>query len=337
MIEFECPGCQAKYKVGDELAGRKAKCKKCQTLMSIPEPIIEAEVLEDELLEAMVVNDDSAQQAYAGQPYGDQAYPAQAYAPQPAMSPQAARAQAATQTSNQVVRGQSPNFGFEISQRPDFALVTLRMQQGQKVFSEPSAMAAMTPTITLKAGFKGGLGKTLGRAFGGESLIINTLEATSGPGEASFAPGVSGDIAHYSLNNNSLYLQRGAFLLHSEGVDVTGKWQGAKGFFSGQGLVLLKASGVGDVFFNSYGAILAVDVAGQYYVDTGYIVAFEDTLQYRVTTVPGLRPGGNLKSFFFGGEGLVCQFAGQGRVWIQTRHPQSFLSWINPYRPVKRD
>ena len=63
---------------------------------------------------------------------------------------------------------------------------------------------------------------------------------------------------------------------------------------------------------------MPIDVAGEFIVDTGYIVAFEDTLQYRVTVLPGLRSRGKLKSFFFGGEGLVCQFSGQGRVWVQT-------------------
>lgn len=196
-------------------------------------------------------------------------------------------------------------------------------------------MASMSPTVSLKAGFKGGLGKTLGRALGGENLIINTLQATTAAGEATFAAGTPGDVAHYRLTGNSLYLQRGAFMLHSDGVDLSGKWQGARGFFSGEGLVLLKATGRGDIFFNSYGAILEIDVTDDYYVDTGYVVAFEDTLQYRIETLPGLRTGSKIKSFFFGGEGLVCRFSGQGRVWIQTRHPQAFLSWIYPYRPVK--
>ena len=53
--------------------------------------------------------------------------------------------------------------------------------------------------------------------------------------------------------------------------------------------------------------------------------------------LPGLRGGSKLKTLFFGGEGLVCQFSGQGRVWIQTRHVHSFLSWVNPYRPAKRN
>lgn len=339
MITFNCPACQKKYRVPDEFAGKKAKCKQCEVSMAIPHPIIEVEVVEvvDEPIAATTV-DAEVVSAQVVPPIASPARVVPASAIAASAVPRAQpRARQQPPENNEVLRGSSANFAYEISQRPDFSLVTLRMEQGQKVYSEPSAMAAMTPTIKLKAGFKGGFGKTLGRAFGGESLIINTLEAATGPGEASFAPGIQGDVAHYSLQNNSFYLQRGAFLLHSEGVELTGKWQGAKGFFSGEGLVLLKASGTGDLFFNSYGAILAIDVTDQYYVDTGYVVAFEDSLQYRVTVLPGLRAGGKVKSFFFGGEGFVCQFTGQGRVWIQTRHPKSFISWVHPFRPAKKN
>jgi uncharacterized protein (TIGR00266 family) len=225
---------------------------------------------------------------------------------------------------------------FNISLRPDFSLLTVQLQQGQKVFAEPSAMASMSPTLTLKAGLKGGALKSLGRMFGGESLIVNTFTASSGPGEVVFAPGHLGDTQHYRLTGGSLLLQRGAYMANSEGIEINGKWQGAKGFFSGEGLVLLKASGVGDVFFNSYGAILQIDVTNDYYVDTGYVVAFEDTLQYQVQVVPGLR-GGGFKRLFFSGEGLVCRFSGQGKVWIQTRYASPYLSWINQFRPTKKN
>jgi uncharacterized protein (TIGR00266 family) len=225
---------------------------------------------------------------------------------------------------------------FDIHHRPDFALLAVKLAQGQKVLAEPAAMATMEPSIELKAGMRGGLGRSLGRMLGGESFIVNTFTARSGPGEVTLAPGTPGDVVHYRLSGNSLMLQRGSFLAHGEGVDVTGKWQGARGFFSGEGLVLLKAEGTGDIFFNSYGAILELDVQHGFVVDTGYIVAFEDTLQYRVTVMPGLRPGSKLKSFLFGGEGLVCQFSGRGKVWIQTRTAAPFLRWVHPFRPVKR-
>jgi uncharacterized protein (TIGR00266 family) len=321
-IEFTCGSCQKHYRVKDELAGKTAKCKQCGSVLQVPAPVVEAEPVPDEY-------------GVAGeQPVAAAPVPAQPVAATPSATPTASPT-AGLPGAKEILKGSTDNFDYEISQRPDFALVTVKLPQGQKVFAEPSAMASMDPTIELKAGFKGGLGQTLGRALGGESLIINTFTATEGPGEITFVSGALGDAAYYRLNNNSLMLQRGAFMAHSDGIDLTGKWQGAKGFFSGEGLILLKASGTGDIFFNSFGAILAVDVTDQYMVDTGYIVAFEDTLKYRITILPGLRGGSKLKTLFFGGEGLVCQFSGQGRVWIQTRHVHSFLSWVNPYRPTK--
>lgn len=223
-----------------------------------------------------------------------------------------------------------------VSCRPDFSLLTVQLQPGQKVHAEPSAMASMSPTLDMKAGLKGGALKSLGRMFGGESMIVNTFTATRGPGEVVFAPGHLGDTQHYRLTGGTLLLQRGAFMAHGDGVEVTGKWQGAKGFFSGEGLVLLKASGAGDIFFNSYGAIIQIDVGGDFLVDTGYIVAFEDTLNYQVSVVPGLR-GGGFKRLFFSGEGLVCRFQGQGKLWIQTRYSSPYLSWIHQFRPTKNN
>lgn len=314
MIEIACPSCKKRYRLDEKLAGKKGKCKECGQMMMIPhvaaEPVIDGEAM----VEAVEVVDDSAS----------------------ATSSASASTQApASASANVTLTGDTGNFNYEISQRPDFSMVKLDLPAGGKVFAEPSAMVSMSPSIKLEAGFKGGLGKTLGRMLGGESLIINTFTAQDGPAEIMFAGGAAGDVAYQRLNGNSLYLQRGAYMLNSEGVEVSGKWQGAKGFFSGEGLVLLKATGSGDIFFNSYGAIMPIDVSGGFIVDTGYIVAFEDTLQYKVTVLPGLRTGGKIKSFFFGGEGLVCQFSGTGRVWIQTRQVGSFLSWINAFRPAK--
>jgi uncharacterized protein (TIGR00266 family) len=224
----------------------------------------------------------------------------------------------------------------DISQRPDFALLTVHLDAGQKVLAEPSAMASMSPTVKLTTGMKGGFLKSLGRAFGGESFFVNTFTAQAA-GEVTFAPGAMGDMQHYALNGgNGVLLQRGAYVANSEGVEVTGSWQGAKGFFSGEGLVLLKATGKGDLWFNTYGAIIDIDVSGDYVVDTGYIVAFEDTLAYEVTTLPGLGIGQKLKTFFLGGEGLVCRFRGQGKLWIQTRCVAPFVNWVHPYRPQKK-
>lgn len=225
---------------------------------------------------------------------------------------------------------------FQIDHRPDFALLRVNLAPGEQIFAEPSAMATMDTTVALRSSMRGGLLTSLGRAMGGENLVMNTFSGERGGGEVTFAPGPLGDISHYALTGNTLFMQRGAFVAHSSGVQVTGKWEGARGFFGDTGLILLKAQGMGDVFFNTYGAVIEVDVRGDYFVDTGYVVAFEDTLNYRITVLPGLGLGARAKSFLFGGEGLVCRFNGQGKVWVQTRAVQPFLRWINPFRRVEK-
>ena len=225
---------------------------------------------------------------------------------------------------------------YSITQNPDFALITVQLDAGQKIYSEPGAMASMDDNIKLTAGLQGGIMSSIKRGLGGESLIISTYEAEGKSGELTLAAGQPGDAVHYKMDKTcDLLLQRGSYLAHSDGVEISSSWQGMRGFFSGEGLILLKVSGTGDLFFNSFGAIIEIDVEDDLYIDTGFIVAFEATLSYNVTTLPGLRPGTNWKSLFLGGEGLVCRFSGRGKVWIQSRQMSTFLQWVHPYRPVE--
>ncbi|MEZ4338669.1 MAG: AIM24 family protein, partial [Sandaracinaceae bacterium] len=69
---------------------------------------------------------------------------------------------------------------------------------------------------------------------------------------------------------------------------------------------------------------------GGYICDTSHVVAFTNGLSYNVQKV------GGMKSLFFSGEGLVCNFQGQGRLWMSTRNPSSLASFVYPYRPVQR-
>jgi uncharacterized protein (AIM24 family) len=65
-------------------------------------------------------------------------------------------------------------------------------------------------------------------------------------------------------------------------------------------------------------------------LDTGHVVAFDDTVQYSV------RKAGSWKSTLLGGEGLVTDFTGPGRVWLQTRSSMDLISWIQSKLPPQR-
>ncbi len=219
-------------------------------------------------------------------------------------------------------------YKFSVLCKPEFAFLYVRIPNGQMLRVEASAMATMTPGLKMKTKLKGGLG----RFVTGESVFMNEFTATGGDAEIGIAPGLPGDVEHVPLSGNeTIYLQSSAFVAATPNVKVETKWQGfVKGFFSGESLFLIRCTGQGDLWFNTYGAMIPIDVNGSYVVDTGYIVAFTDGLDYQVSRV------GGYKSLFFSGEGLVCRFSGKGRVWIQTRQLPAFMSWVHPFRPVKR-
>lgn len=219
-------------------------------------------------------------------------------------------------------------FEYRIDGQPDFSFLTVQVPAGQTLKVEASAMATMDSNLTLKTRFRGGLGRLLT----GESLFINEFTAEGGPGEIGIAPGPPGDLEHVYLEQDTIFLQNSAYLASHPDVTVESKWQGLfKGFFSGQGLFLIRCSGSGDLWFNTYGAMYPVDIDGEYVVDTSYLVAFTDGLEYQVT------PVGGYKSLFLSGEGLVCRLRGSGRAWVQTRQVPAFARWIYPYRPQSRN
>lgn len=225
---------------------------------------------------------------------------------------------------------------YTIEHSPSYASLRLDLKANETVFVESGAMAAMDSCIKMKSKVQGGLMKGIGRMLGGESLFISEFTAQGKPGQLFVSPGVPGDIQHYYLNGNgnNLMVQSSGFVASSPTVTIDTKFQGFKGFFSGESLFLIKATGKGDFWFSSYGAIVEIPIDGDYVVDTGYIVAFEDTLNYNVEMMGGLSFK-SLKTGILGGEGLVCRFQGQGRLWVQSRNLFPLLNFLNPFRPVK--
>ncbi|MCP5018145.1 MAG: TIGR00266 family protein [Ketobacter sp.] len=218
-------------------------------------------------------------------------------------------------------------YPFTIEGRPDYAFLTVKVPANETLKVEASSMATMDTHMKMKTKLRGGFGRFLS----GESIFINEFTAEGGPGEIGIAPGSPGDMTHLYLDNNIVYLQNSAFVASTMGVEIESKWQGlTKGFFSGESLFLIRASGSGDLWFNTYGTLIEIDVEEDYVVDTGNIVAFTDGLDYTITKV------GGYKSLFFSGEGFVCRFKGQGKVWIQTRGVAAFAWWAHWFRPVEK-
>jgi len=204
--------------------------------------------------------------------------------------------------------------------RGAFAAVSIKLDVGERIKVEPGAMVAMDPGVKVETK-SGGILKGLKRAFlGGESFFLNYYE---GPGEIVLAPLLIGDIVILDLNGE-MFVQSTSFLASSEGVEVDTKFGGFKSFFMGEGIFLLRLSGNGKVVLGSFGGIVEKELlpGEEYIIDTGHVVAFDSTITYDVKAF------GGMKSFFFGGEGLIVRMKGPGRVFYQTRNYPAFLQWI---------
>ncbi len=221
----------------------------------------------------------------------------------------------------------------EILYGSSFALARLMLSPGEQIQAEAGAMVSMDASMKVDTGTTGGLFKSLRRSLiGGESFFMNTFTADSDGSELTLAPALPGAIEILQLQGTDVMVQSGSFLASEMGIDVDTKWGGARSFFGGEGLFLLKCSGQGTLVVSSYGAIHKVSLqpGRTYTVDTGHIVAFDSALNYNVRKV------GSWKSTIFGGEGLVVDFAGTGDVYLQTRSEESFLGWLIPKLPTQR-
>ncbi len=217
----------------------------------------------------------------------------------------------------------------EVLYRPAYALLNLKLDRGEEITAEAGAMVSMSEGIEIETSTKSGVFGALKRSvLGGESFFLNKFKANEA-GELNLAPALPGDINMMDLKGQTIFAESGAYIASTPGVDIDTKWGGAKTFFSKEGLILLKISGNGPVFLATYGAVHEIELtAGQKYtVDTGHMVAFDEGVDYKVKKV------GGLKSTLFSGEGLVVELTGPGRIMIQSRSEDAFLSWLIPQLP----
>jgi uncharacterized protein (TIGR00266 family) len=221
---------------------------------------------------------------------------------------------------------------------PAFAWLKVQLGPNDTIQAEAGSMVRHTPGLVmdtrLNAGrnagffakFKALLAAIARKFLGGETMFVNDFHGPQG-GEVVFAPSLSGHIMHHRLDgSHKLFIQASSYLASTGNVDTKLRFGGLKSMIGGEGLVLQECTGTGDVWINSYGGITEVPINGSFVVDTGHIVAFDGNINFKLRGVSG-----GLKSFFLSGEGLVCEFTGQGRVWIQSRNMSALVNWITPH------
>ncbi|MCA9933096.1 MAG: TIGR00266 family protein [Ardenticatenaceae bacterium] len=211
----------------------------------------------------------------------------------------------------------------------DLQFVEVELDPQETVIAEAGAMMYMEDGIGFETkmgdgskpsqGFMGMLGSAAKRVFTGESIFMTHFtNIGQGKKHVAFGAPYPGKIIAIDLDEakGELICQKDSFLCAALGTEVSiafNKKLGA-GLFGGEGFILQRLRGDGMVFIHAGGTIVEKRLNGEMLrVDTGCIVAFENTINYDI------QRSGNLKSMVFGGEGLfLATLQGTGRVWLQS-------------------
>lgn len=216
---------------------------------------------------------------------------------------------------------------YEIKYRPSYSLLVVNLEQGETITGEAGAMTYMDPTIEphtrkREKGIIGSLGLAI---IGGQSFWVNDYTAANGPGEVALVAAPVGDIEMLEVKPNQGYvIQKAAYIASTQGIDLDVKWEGfTKGLF-GQGLFMIKVTGNGNLFINTFGAIDKHSLlpGEKLIVDNFHLVGFTDTCSYEVKQL------GGLKELVLSGEGLVVEVTGPGEVYLQTKNLAEFADWL---------
>ena len=216
---------------------------------------------------------------------------------------------------------------YEIKYKPSYSMLVVKLEHGETITAESGAMTYMDPNIEVhtRRREKSILGSIGLKLLGRQSFWVNDYKAEQNKGEAAFVSAPVGDIETLKIKPDKGYIiQKTAYIASTQNVELDVQWQGfTKGIF-GQGLFMIKVTGDGTLFINTFGAIdkHTLKPSETLIVDNFHLVAFSDSCDYKV------KKFGGLKETILGGEGLVTEITGPGDVLIQTKNLREFVEWL---------
>eukprot|EP00977_Amphora_coffeiformis_P028059 scaffold34685_cov183-Amphora_coffeaeformis.AAC.39 len=208
------------------------------------------------------------------------------------------------------------------------AIVTLK--PGERLRAESGAMLFMTEGVVMDTKLAGA-SSAFSRFLTGQNVFLTDYcyDKEQGEGTVGLGTDFPSKILRFTLEDygGSLICQRGAFLASNPTVNIEMEFTKSltAGFFGGQGFVLQRLRGDGDVLIKGGGTVVERELAeGEVLrVTSGSLVAFSPTISYEVGMMPGI------KNVMFGGEGLfVTTMTGPGQVWLQGMPPDRMIAEI---------
>jgi len=216
-------------------------------------------------------------------------------------------------------------------------VLDVQLEPNESVFSESGELSWMTASIQMtthtQMGGGGGIFGALKRVAGGGSLFMTEYRASGTAGVVSFATKVPGHIVQVEIAPGNEYMvHRHGFLCATDQVTIGVGFQQSlgAGIFGGNGFLLQKVGGQGTAWLELSGELIEKKLApGEVLrVHPGHVGAFQSTVAFQITTVPGI------KNMMFGGDGIfLALLQGPGTVLLQTLPISRLAHQIAEYIP----
>jgi uncharacterized protein (TIGR00266 family) len=211
------------------------------------------------------------------------------------------------------------------------------LDPNESIISEAGELSWMSSSIQLTTHTQfaggGGLFGVLKRVAGGGSIFMTEYRAIGAPGELAFATKLPGHIVPVEVAPGHEYMiHRNGFLCATPQIQISVGFQQSlgAGIFGGNGFLLQHLGGQGTAWLELSGELIVRDLQpGQtLFVHPGHVGAFQSSVSFQVTTVPGI------KNMIFGGDGIfLVALTGPGRIWLQTLPIAKLAHAIEKYLP----
>src|SRR5579885_2262558 len=214
------------------------------------------------------------------------------------------------------------------------------LDPNESIISEAGELSWMGAAIQMTTHTQfaggGGLFGVLKRVAGGGSIFMTEYRAIGAPGELAFATKLPGHIVPVEVAPGHEYMiHRQGFLCATPQIQVGVGFQQSlgAGIFGGDGFLLQKVSGTGMAWLELSGELIVKDLApGEMLrVHPGHVGAFQGTVSFQITRVPGIR------NMIFGGDGIfLAALTGPGRIWLQTLPISRLAHQLMQYMPSEQ-
>jgi uncharacterized protein (TIGR00266 family) len=211
------------------------------------------------------------------------------------------------------------------------------LDQNDAIISEAGELSWMSSSIQLTThtqfGGGGGLFGVLKRVAGGGSIFMTEYRALGAPGELAFATKLPGHIVPVEVSpGHEFMIHRHGFLCATSQIQLGVGFQQSlgAGIFGGDGFLLQRVTGQGMAWLELSGELVIRDLqpGETLRVHPGHVGAFQSTVSFQITTVPGI------KNLIFGGDGIfLAALTGPGRIWLQTLPISRLAHALAEYMP----